>query len=276
MKKLLLLVLLVLSACVKDNPEAVPQSVEVDSLFKEILVDLNVSEVGVTSKSATVDLNLLYFPESNIGWVWTNTTDSCGWGEAPESYAHGTYKTVKIPFSEERANINYEINYNTGDRITPKCAADFSTITEDSTPLDFVGFFLDDLYYETGQDYRYLFPSAEITGGERYRINSNTTYSGAGYAIGTCYNPTSIHLFISTPRWEQHNLTQKFWLMYHEMGHNVFKYFHTRRNDHIMVLNPLPRVANKTVEDFKRARTEMFNEMYVVYLTEAQLESICR
>jgi hypothetical protein len=93
---------------------------------------------------------------------------------------------------------------------------------------------------------RFITPSAE-------EFASGITPDHAGYSTfyGYC-NSDVVNIGVIKDYWEDYTEIQKLWLMYHEFGHDVYKYEHSNLPTDIMY--PSVRRSDITMNDFIKAK----------------------
>ena len=96
----------------------------------------------------------------------------------------------------------------------------------------------------------FIVPTAET-------IASGVTVDHAGYSTYAGYcNSEAVNIGVIKDYWTDYTEVQKLWLMYHEFGHDVYRYLHSTDPKDIMY----PSVARSDIKinDFIRAKENFF------------------
>jgi hypothetical protein len=107
----------------------------------------------------------------------------------------------------------------------------------------------------TNVNIRFISPSAE-------EFASGITPDHAGYSsfFGYC-NSDVVDIGVIKDYWEDYTEVQKLWLMYHEFGHDVFKFEHSSLPTDIMY--PSLRRSDIRMNDFIKAKEKLLKRDFV-------------
>lgn len=88
-------------------------------------------------------------------------------------------------------------------------------------------------------------------------VASGVSPDHAGFSVfgGYCDNK-SVNIGVVKGYWEDYTSVQQLWLMYHEFGHDVYRYEHSDNRDDIMF--PSVPQSNVKINDFIRAKERFF------------------
>lgn len=92
-------------------------------------------------------------------------------------------------------------------------------------------------------------------------VTSGITPDHAGYSTFSGYcNSSKVYIRVIKDYWEDYTEIQQLWLMYHEFGHDVYKYEHSTNPEDIMYPS-IPR-SDVNLNDFIRAKTKLFSRNF--------------
>lgn len=92
-------------------------------------------------------------------------------------------------------------------------------------------------------------------------VTSGITPDHAGYSTFAGYcNSSNVYIRVIKDYWEDYTEVQKLWLMYHEFGHDVYKYEHSTNRADIMYPS-VPR-SDVKLNDFIRAKDKLFSRNF--------------
>lgn len=168
-------------------------------------------------------------------------TVSCSKQEAP----------IEVPEEEvvEEEQLSSCVNYSTAN------ADDLYTYWE-----LFVG---DVLCSRGGPDYSQLNTTVNLgfVVPSEAEVTSGITPDHAGYSTFAGYcNSSNVYIRVIKDYWEDYTEVQKLWLMYHEFGHDVYKYEHSTNRADIMYPS-VPR-SDVKLNDFIRAKDKLFSRNF--------------
>lgn len=92
-------------------------------------------------------------------------------------------------------------------------------------------------------------------------VTSGITPDHAGYSTFAGYCDSSkVFIYVIKDYWEDYTAIQKLWLMYHEFGHDVYKYEHSTSRSDIMFPS-VPR-SDVSLNDFIKAKAKLFSRNF--------------
>ena len=115
-----------------------------------------------------------------------------------------------------------------------------------------------------GPDYSERNPSLNIFFEYRSaaQIAAGVTPDHIAYSTFTGYcNDSRVNVGVLYNEWTEKNLLQRLWIMYHEFGHDVYKYEHSSSPADIMY--PSSTRSDINVNDFIEAKDRMFKRSFV-------------
>ena len=95
--------------------------------------------------------------------------------------------------------------------------------------------------------------AAQITAGVTPDHIAYSTYSGY------C-NDSAVNVGVLFTEWNEKNLLQRLWIMYHEFGHDVYKYEHS--TDPADIMFPSSTRGDIKINDFIEAKDRMINKKF--------------
>ena len=95
--------------------------------------------------------------------------------------------------------------------------------------------------------------AAQITAGVTPDHIAYSTFSGY------C-NDSVVNVGVLFTEWNEKNLLQRLWIMYHEFGHDVYKYEHS--SDPTDIMYPASTRSDIDLNDFIRAKDRMFERKF--------------
>ncbi len=143
--------------------------------------------------------------------------------------------------------------------LLPTCV-DYSVADEDDL-FSYWDLFVNDVICSRGgPDYGSLNTSVnlsfEVQTEEQFASgNGGPDHAGYSTFAGYC-NPERVFISVTRDYWEDYTELQKLWLMYHEFGHDVYRYEHSTNPDDIMW--PSVTRSDLTMNDFIEAKNRMF------------------
>lgn len=158
-------------------------------------------------------------------------------------------KTEEEPEEEEEEIVEAQL---------PSCV-DYNSVNQDDLTTYWNLFVEDVKCTRGGPDYgslneqvlvRFVFQTPE-------QLASGVTPDHAGFStfIGYCNN-TVVDISVIRDYWEDYTEIQQLWLMYHEFGHDVYRYEHSTDPDDIMWPS-VPR-SDVKINDFIEAKNRFF------------------
>lgn len=121
--------------------------------------------------------------------------------------------------------------------LLPTCV-DYSLADEDDL-YTYWNLFVEDVKCSRGgPDYgtlnKQVLLSFEVQSEEEFASgNGGPDHAGYSTFAGYC-NPEKVVISVTRQYWEDYTELQKLWLMYHEFGHDVYRYEHSTNRDDIM------------------------------------------
>ena len=115
-----------------------------------------------------------------------------------------------------------------------------------------------------GPDYSERNPSLNIFFEYRSaaQIAAGVTPDHIAYSTFSGYcNDSRVNVGVLYNEWTEKNLLQRLWIMYHEFGHDVYKYEHSSSPADIMY--PSSTRSDINVNDFIEAKDRMFKRSFV-------------
>ena len=93
------------------------------------------------------------------------------------------------------------------------------------------------------------------------QVAAGVTSDHIAYSTYTGYcNDTRVNVGVLFDQWRDKNLIQRLWIMYHEFGHDVYKYEHSTSTADIMY--PSSTREDIDVNDFIDAKDRMFKRSF--------------
>ena len=114
-----------------------------------------------------------------------------------------------------------------------------------------------------GPDYSERNPSLNIFFEYRSaaQISAGVTPDHIAYSTFTGYcNDNRVNVGVLYNEWTEKNLLQRLWIMYHEFGHDVYKYEHSTNPADIMY--PSSTRSDIDINDFIEAKDRMFKRSF--------------
>ena len=114
-----------------------------------------------------------------------------------------------------------------------------------------------------GPDYNELNPSPNIFFEYRTaaQISAGLTPDHIAYSTFSGYcNDNRVNVGVLYNEWTEKNLLQRLWIMYHEFGHDVYKYEHSSNPADIMY--PASTRGDIDLNDFIEAKDRMFKRSF--------------
>ena len=114
-----------------------------------------------------------------------------------------------------------------------------------------------------GPDYNELNPSLNIFFEYRTaaQISAGLTPDHIAYSTFSGYcNDNRVNVGVLYNEWTEKNLLQRLWIMYHEFGHDVYKYEHSSNPADIMY--PASTRGDIDLNDFIEAKDRMFKRSF--------------
>ena len=124
--------------------------------------------------------------------------------------------------------------------------------------------FVDDVKCSRGgPDYSERNPSLNIFFEYRSpaQIAAGVTPDHIAYSTFSGYcNDSRVNVGVLYTEWTEKNLLQRLWIMYHEFGHDVYKYEHS--NDPADIMYPASTRSDIDLNDFINAKDRMFKRSF--------------
>ena len=114
-----------------------------------------------------------------------------------------------------------------------------------------------------GPDYGERNPSPNIFFEYRTvaQIASGVTPDHIAYSTFSGYcNDSAVNVGVLYNEWTEKNLLQRLWIMYHEFGHDVYKYEHS--TDRADIMFPASTRGDININDFIEAKDRMFKRSF--------------
>jgi hypothetical protein len=93
------------------------------------------------------------------------------------------------------------------------------------------------------------------------QIASGVSPDHIAYSTFTGYcNDTRVNVGVLYNEWAEKNLLQRLWIMYHEFGHDVYKYEHSL--DPADIMYPASTRSDIDINDFIEAKDRMFRKSF--------------
>lgn len=94
---------------------------------------------------------------------------------------------------------------------------------------------------------------------EEFASGVSPDHAGYSTYAGYC-NSSKVNIGVIKDYWEDYNEIQQLWLIYHEFGHDVYKYEHSTQRSDIMYPS-VPR-SDVSLNDFIKAKTKLFSRNF--------------
>ena len=93
------------------------------------------------------------------------------------------------------------------------------------------------------------------------QIASGVTADHIAYSTFSGYcNDSAVNVGVLYDEWTEKNLLQRIWIMYHEFGHDVYKYEHS--TDRADIMFPSSTRSDININDFIEAKDRMFRKSF--------------
>tara|TARA_B100001057_G_scaffold481307_1_gene555201 strand:+ start:85 stop:684 length:600 start_codon:yes stop_codon:yes gene_type:complete len=93
------------------------------------------------------------------------------------------------------------------------------------------------------------------------QIASGVTADHIAYSTFSGYcNDSAVNVGVLYDEWTEKNLLQRIWIMYHEFGHDVYKYEHS--TDRADIMFPSSTRSDIDINDFIEAKDRMFRKSF--------------
>ena len=93
------------------------------------------------------------------------------------------------------------------------------------------------------------------------QIASGVTADHIAYSTFSGYcNDSAVNVGVLYDEWTEKNLLQRIWIMYHEFGHDIYKYEHS--TDRADIMFPSSTRSDIDINDFIEAKDRMFRKSF--------------
>jgi hypothetical protein len=140
----------------------------------------------------------------------------------------------------------------------------YSTANQDDLYTYWELFVADVLCSRGGPDYSQLNTTVSLAFivPSEAEITSGVTPDHAGYSTYSGYcNSSKVNIRVIKDYWDDYTEVQRLWLMYHEFGHDVYKYEHS--TDRADIMYPSVPRSDVKLNDFIKAKDKFFSRNFV-------------
>ncbi len=140
----------------------------------------------------------------------------------------------------------------------------YSTANQDDLYTYWELFVADVLCSRGGPDYSQLNTTVSLAFivPSEAEITSGVTPDHAGYSTYSGYcNSSQVNIRVIKDYWDDYTEVQRLWLMYHEFGHDVYKYEHS--TDRADIMYPSVPRSDVKLNDFIKAKDKFLSRNFV-------------